>query len=207
MKVVRDLYKVRSRKLEIAEGLFLCPFISKRGTSCRVAQKFRSLKTHCENMHQGKIALKCSIDDCGWSCLHSIRCLTSHRDNHENHGNVPYNGGENLDGTCVVIPFVLADFPGELVDNEHYPQCVEARIALKRFSGKMLKREERAAAAAKLKKEALKKVFESKKPSGAKPVIIAFSKQSVSKSKRPRLHILPNHQRLFVSQREVLILG
>ena len=184
MKVVRDLYKVRSRKLEIAEGLFLCPFITNRGTSCRVAQKFRSLKTHCENMHKGKIALKCAIDNCGWSCIHSIRCLTSHRDNLENHGNVPYNGGENLDGNCVVIPFVLADIPGELVDNEHFPQCVEAKIALKRFSGKMLKREERAAAAAKLKKEALKKVFESKKPSGAKPVIIAFSKQSVSKSKR-----------------------
>ena len=48
----------------------------------------------------------------------------------------------------------------------------------------MLKREERAAASVKLKKEALKKVFESKKPSVTKPVVIAFTKQLVRKSKR-----------------------
>ena len=110
-----DLYKVRTRKLEIAEGLFLCPFLSKRGTSCRVSQKFRSLKSHCKNMHQGEIALKCTIDDCGWACSLSIRCLTSHRNNLEKHGSVPYNGGENLDGTCLVVPYNSAVFPGEPV--------------------------------------------------------------------------------------------
>jgi hypothetical protein len=162
-EIVKGLYKVRSRKAEIAEGLFLCPFMTKRGTSCQVAQKFRSLKLHCDKMHNKKIALKCTIDNCGWSCVHSIRCLTSHRDNLENHGKLPYKGDFNLDDTCVVVPFVLEDFSGELVDG-HFPECVETKKALIRYTGKVKKRAERAAAAEKRKNE--------KKTSDVKPVKI-----------------------------------
>ena len=92
-KVALDIYQVRTRKLEIAEGLFSCPFLSKRGAPCRVSQKYRSLKNHC-----------------------------------------------------------------------------------KRFSGKMLKREERAAASAKLKAAALKKAFKKKQPAPVKPVVILLLK-------------------------------
>ena len=47
----------------------------------------------------------------------------------------------------------------------------------------MLKREERAAASAKLKEAALKKAFKKKKPSPAKPVVIALTKQPVRNPK------------------------
>jgi hypothetical protein len=181
-KVALDIYQVRTRKLEIAEGLFSCPFLSKRGAPCRVSQKYRSLKNHCKNMHEEEIALKCTIGDCKWACSLSIRCLTSHRDNLDNHSSVPYNGGENLDGTCLVVPFVLEDFPGEFIDG-HSAQCVEAKISLKRFSGKMLKREERAAASAKLKAAALKKAFKKKQPAPVKPVVILLTKSPVKNPK------------------------
>ena len=123
-KVALDIYPVRTRKIEIAEGLFSCPFLSKRGTLCRVSQKYRSLKIHCKNIHDEDIALKCIIENCKWSCSPSIRCLTGHRDNLDNHGNIPYNGCENLDETCVVVPFVLTDFPGDFIDG-HSAACVE----------------------------------------------------------------------------------
>ena len=61
----------------------------------------------------------------------------------------------------MVVPFVLEDFPGEFIDG-HSAQCVEAKISLKRFSGEMLKREERAADSAKLKAAALKKALKKK---------------------------------------------
>ena len=173
-KVALDIYQVRTRKLEIAEGLFSCPFLSKRGAPCRVSQKYRSLKNHCKNMHDEEIALKCIIGNCKWSCSLSIRCLTSHRDNLDNHGSVPLNGCENLDGTCLVVPFVLTDFPGDFID-EHSAACVESKLSLKRFSGKMLKRAERAAASLKTKKAALDKVFKKKQPSPVKPVVISLS--------------------------------
>ena len=173
-KVALDIYQVRTRKLEIAEGLFSCPFLSKRGTLCRVSQKYRSLKIHCKNIHDEEIALKCIIGNCKWSCSQSIRCLTGHRDNLDNHGSIPYNGCENLDGTCLVVPFVLTDFPGEFIDG-HSAACVEAKLSLKRFSGKMLKRAERAAASLKTKKAALDKVFKKKQPSPVKPVVISLS--------------------------------
>jgi hypothetical protein len=61
--------------------------------------------------------------------------LTGHRDNLDIHGSIPHNGCENLDGTCLVVPFVLTDFPGEFIDG-HSAACVEAKLSLKRFSGK-----------------------------------------------------------------------
>ena len=165
ISILADLNKIRDRKLEIAEGLFLCPF-QKGGERCQVARKFRSLKAHCENMHGGKIALKCVVGDCGWSCVHSIRCLTSHRDNLEIHGELLYTGVDNLDGTCVAVRFHGG--------GEHFPQCLEAKRSLKRYTQKMKKREDRAASA-KLKNEALKKAF--------KHVKVATSKQPVITSK------------------------
>ena len=173
-KVALDIYQVRTRKLEIAEGLFSCPFLSKIGSFCRVSQKYRSLKIHCKNIHDEDIALKCIIENCKWSCSPSIRCLTGHRDNLDNHGNIPYNGCENLDETCVVVPFVLTDFPGDFIDG-HSAACVDSKLSLKRFSGKMLKRAERAAASLKTKKAALDKVFKKKQPSPVKPVVISLS--------------------------------
>ena len=165
ISILADLNKIRDRKLEISEGLFLCPF-QKGGERCQVAQKFRNLKAHCENMHGGKIALKCVVGDCGWSCVHSIRCLTSHRDNLEIHGELLYTGVDNLDGTCVAVRFHGG--------GEHFPQCLEAKRSLKRYTQKMKKREDRAASA-KLKNEALKKAF--------KHVKVATSKQPVITSK------------------------
>ena len=114
ISILADLNKIRDRKLEISEGLFLCPF-QKGGERCQVARKFRSLKAHCENMHGGKIALKCVVGDCGWLCIHSIRYLTSHRDNLEIHGELLYTGVDNLDGTCVAVRFHGG--------GEHFPQC------------------------------------------------------------------------------------
>ena len=165
ISILADLNKIRDRKLDLSEGLFLCPF-QKGAERCQVAQKFRNLKAHCENMHGGKIALKCVVGDCGWSCVHSIRCLTSHRDNLEIHGELLYTGVDNLDGTCVAVRFHGG--------GEHFPQCLEAKRSLKRYTQKMKKREDRAASA-KLKNEALKKAF--------KHVKVATSKQPVITSK------------------------
>ena len=67
-------------------------------------------------MHSTKVALKCTIRNYDWSCVHSIRCLTSHRDNLENHGKLSYKGGYNLDDSCMVIPFVVEDLSAELVN-------------------------------------------------------------------------------------------
>ena len=138
-KVASDLYPVRTRKNELAEGLFSCPFPRKNGGPCNVSQKYRSMRIHCKNMHGEDISLKCMVNNCEWYCSPSVRCLTSHRDNHENHGILTFNGLENLDGTCLVVPF-----DGDFID-EHTPACSEAKVALKRYSGKMLKRAERAA--------------------------------------------------------------
>ena len=161
-KVASDIYPVRTRKSEIAEGLFSCPFPRKNGGPCNVSQKYRSMKIHCKNMHDEDIALKCIIGNCKWSCSPSIRCLTSHRDNHDNHGIITLNGCENLDGTCLVVPF-----KGDFID-EHSPACFEAKVSLKRYSGKILKRAERAAACLKHKETALKKVFKKKQLSPVK---------------------------------------
>ena len=132
-KVASELYPVRTSKSEIAEGLFLCPSPRKDGDSCRVSQNYRSLKVHCKNIHDEEISLKCNINNCDWFCSPSIRCLTSHRDNFDNHGSIPFKGSLNLDGTCLVIPFV-----GEFID-EHTSCCAAAKVSLKRYSGRMLK--------------------------------------------------------------------
>jgi hypothetical protein len=150
--------------------------MGKRGILCEVPQKFRSFKLHYDKMHIRKIALKCTIGNCGWSCVHSIRCLTSHIDNLENHGKLSYKGDFNLDDSCVVVPFVVEDLSAELV-NGHFVECVDAKKALIQFTAKMKKRAERAAAAEKRKDE--------KKNSGVKPETIAISKKSVNGTKGP----------------------
>jgi hypothetical protein len=173
-KVASDIYPVRTRKSELAEGLFSCPFPRKNGGPCNVSQKYRSMRIHGKNMHGEDISLKCIIGNCKWSCSPSIRCLTSHRDNHDNHGILTFNGLENLDGTCLVVPF-----DGDFID-EHTPACSEAKVALKRYSGKMLKRAERAAISLKHKETALKKVFKKKHPSPAKQITLVEQLAPVS---------------------------
>ena len=128
----------RERKGELAEGLFVCPFLG-----CKVKQKFRSLKGHCAKKHGSKIALMCFLgDSCEWSCGKSIRCLTSHRNNLEVHEKIPFHGGINLDNTCEIIP---VEEPSDELADGHTAECAAARIALVRFTAKRKKKEVRAA--------------------------------------------------------------
>ena len=107
---IKKIFSERTCKSEIAEGLFSCPFPRKNGGSCRVSQKYRSLKIHCKKIS-----------------------MASHRDNLDNHGSIPFTGSLNLDGSCLVIPFV-----GDVID-EHTSCCAAAKVSLKRYSGRMLK--------------------------------------------------------------------
>ena len=138
-----SLLPVRVRKGELVQSKFTCPFLKQNGKKCEVLQPYRHLSEHCRKMHKQEVALKCLLDDCSWECHISLRCLTSHRSNTETHGALVFNGGPNLDGSCKVVPYVIE----EGVSEYHTDSCSVSTRDLTRFRAKMLKREERAAAA------------------------------------------------------------
>ena len=145
---IKSLLPVRVRKGELAQSKFTCPFLKKNGKQCAVLQPYRHLTEHCRKMHNQEVSLKCEIDDCSWECHISLRCLTSHRSNIETHGALIFNGGPNIDGSCKVVPYVEEE--GGAPECHTNTCCVSTRD-LTRFRAKMLKREERAAAAEKEK--------------------------------------------------------
>ena len=149
-KSVSCLFPVRDRKSELSESKFSCPFPKNNGEKCKVSQKFRNLKNHCRHMHGSEISIRCMLQQCRWRCHISLRCLTSHRDNLENHGVLTLSGCEDLDSTCMIVPYVKEDH-GKL--SEHTAECAVAKYALKRYSGKILKRADRARAQAAVKQK------------------------------------------------------
>ena len=179
--VASNLFPVRSRKNELAEALFSCPFPRKNGGPCKVSQKYRSIRIHCKNMHGSDVSLRCIIGNCRWSCSPSIRCLTSHRDNPENHGILTLNGCEDLDGTCTVVEF---EGDEHTAVGEHTAACAVAKYELKKYSGKMLKRAERAKQQAIIsgehKETALEKVIEQNHPVPAKEITLDENTAPVS---------------------------
>jgi hypothetical protein len=148
VKKIKRLLPVRVRKGELSQSKFTCPFLKKNGKQCAVLQPYRHLTEHCRKMHNQEVSLKCEIDDCSWECHISLRCLTSHRSNIETHGALIFNGGPNIDGSCKVVPYVEEE--GGAPECHTNTCCVSTRD-LTRFRAKMLKREERAAAAEKEK--------------------------------------------------------
>ena len=180
-KVASCLFPVRDRKNEMSEALFSCPFPRKNGNHCMVSQKYRSMKIHCKNMHGGDISLRCNLGNCRWKCNVSLRCLTSHRDNPENHGILTLNGCEDLDGTCIIVPF---EGDEHTTVGEHTAACAVAKYELKKYSGKMLKRAERAKQQAIIsgehKETALEKVIEQNHPVPAKEITLKENTAPVS---------------------------
>ena len=133
---VSCLFPVRDRKNEISESKFSCPFPKKNGKRCKVSQKFRSMKIHCRHMHGSEISLRCMLQQCRWKCHVSLRCLTSHRDNPENHGVLTLSGCEDLDSTCMIVPYVKEDHTDL---SEHTAGCAAAKYALKKVFGQNTK--------------------------------------------------------------------
>ena len=123
-KVASCLFPVRDRKNEISESKFSCPFPKKNGKRCKVSQKFRSMKNHCRHMHGSEISIRCMLQQCRWKCHISLRCLTSHRDNPENHGVLTLNGCEDLDSTSMIVPYQKED---HTTIDEHTAPCVLAK--------------------------------------------------------------------------------
>ena len=144
-KGIKCLFPVRDRRSELSESKFSCPFLKKNGKECKVLQKFRNLKDHCRHMHGCEISIRCMVQQCRWKCHVSLRCLTSHRDNLDNHGALTVGGCEDLDATCKIVPYVEEDH-GTL--NEHTAACAVAKLELKKYTGKVLKRADRAKAKA-----------------------------------------------------------
>ena len=99
-------------------------------------------------MHGCEISIRCMVQQCRWKCHVSLRCLTSHRDNLDNHGALTVGGCEDLDATCKIVPYVEED-NGTL--NEHTAACAVAKLELKKYTGKVLKRADRANAKAAVK--------------------------------------------------------
>jgi hypothetical protein len=140
-KQIKRLLPVRVRKGELSQSKFTCPFLKKNGQQCKVLQPYRNLTDHCRKMHDREISLRCEVDECGWECHISLRCLTSHRSNLETHGVLVFSGGQNADGTCKVVPYVEEE-QGAL--ECHTDACCVTTLELTKFRAKMLKREERA---------------------------------------------------------------
>ena len=140
---MKSFLSTRVRKNELGQAKFTCPFLKRDGKKCEVLQPFRHLSVHCRKIHKQEVAIQCLIDDCNWWCHISLRCLTSHLSNTETHGALVFNGGPNLDGGCKVVPYVIE----EGISEYHTDSCSVSTRDLTRFRAKMLKREERAAAA------------------------------------------------------------
>jgi hypothetical protein len=140
---LKNFLSTRDRKSELAETKFKCPFRKRDGSYCTALLPFRHLASHCLNVHEQKVGIKCLIDDCWWWCYQSLRCLTSHLSNTETHGALVMEGGPNLDGKVEVIPYEIAAKHLK----EHTLSCMVSTRDLCRFRGKMLKRNERAVAA------------------------------------------------------------
>jgi hypothetical protein len=140
---LKNFLSTRDRSNELAETKLKCPFRKRDGSYCTALLPFRHLASHCLNVHEQKVGIKCLIDDCWWWCYQSLRCLTSHLSNTETHGALVIEGGPNLDGRVEVIPYEIA--AKQL--KEHTLSCMVSKQDLCRFRGKMLKRNERAVAA------------------------------------------------------------
>ena len=140
---LKNFLSTRDRKNELAETKLKCPFRRRDGSYCTALLPFRYLTTHCLNVHEQKVGIKCLIDDCWWWCFQSLRCLTSHLSNTETHGALVIEGGPNLDGRVEVIPYEIAAKRLK----EHTLPCMVSKQDLGRFRGKMLKRNGKAIAA------------------------------------------------------------
>jgi hypothetical protein len=140
---VKRLLPVRVRKSELSESKLSCPFLKKNGQQCTVLQNYRNLTDHCRKMHGQEITVRCAVEQCRWECHVSLRCLTSHRSNLETHGVLVMSGGQDLDGTCKVVPYVEEEH-GSL--ECHTAACAVTTLELTQYKAKMLKRVERAKA-------------------------------------------------------------
>lgn len=140
---LKNFLSTRDRSNELAEVKMRCPFLRRDGSQCATLLPFRYLATHCLNVHEQKVGIKCLIDDCWFWCYQSLRCLTSHLSNTETHGVLVIGGGPNLDGRVEVVPYEIR---GKKI-KEHTLSCMVSKQDLGRFKGKMLKRNAKVIAA------------------------------------------------------------